>query len=365
MNFKKSIFSLFCAAILVASCSSDNKPTSIQKNYESGFFILNEGNFTKSNANVTFVPDGVIGYENNIFTAENPNLRGDAAQSMLIYKGFVYIAFNGSDKIEVVDRKTFKSVATINQGIASPRYMVGVNDKIYLSNWGDEQIATDDYIAVINPSNNTVTTKISVGEGPEKMVESNGKLYVAQKGGFNTGNTVTVIDTTGDSIAGVPILVGDNPNSIQVQGDNVWVLCGGNKPWGKPEENTAGGIYKISKQAGRVTGTISFDDKSVSPQNLTLTSNNAYYTIGNDVYKLGLSETTLPSKELFKSKAVELYGFAIKENGIFIADAKYYSSVGSFYIHSLGENVGASAPGTLISDEIVVGFLPNGFYFNF
>jgi YVTN family beta-propeller protein len=363
MNFKKSITALF-AAVAISSCSSDDTPQqNITRDFSDGFLVLSEGNFGTSNSNVTHIRDGFIGYENNILA---PELRGDTGQSILINNGLVYIAFNNSDRIEIVDRKTFKSVATIKEGIESPRYMALANGKIYVTNWGDEEIPTDDFIAVIDPKTNKVTKEISVAEGPEKIIASEGKLYVAQKGVNNSGNTITIIDSFDDVIVGSPISVGDRPNSLQISGSEIWVLCGGEKPWGKPEENTAGGLYKIVKQAGRVVSSILFTNKDLNPQNLTLTEKNAYYTEGNNVYKFALTDTAFPSDALFKTGASNLYGFAIKENGIFVADAKDFITSGSIFVYSLGEQSGTQPTGSLIyPDAITVGIAPNGFYFDY
>ena len=58
-----------------------------------------------------------------------------------------------------------------------------------MTNWGDGTVATDDYLAIIDITTNTLNGQtIAVGEGPEKIIANGSTLYVAHKGGFGQNN---------------------------------------------------------------------------------------------------------------------------------------------------------------------------------
>src|SRR5690606_11729238 len=92
--------------------------------------------------------------------------------------------------------------------------------------WGDGGDSTDDYVAVLNISTYTVSSKIPVAEGPDRIIEENDKLYVAHSGGWGYGNTISVINGIDNTLSTV-ISVGDVPNSLEIKNGSLYVICGG------------------------------------------------------------------------------------------------------------------------------------------
>ncbi|MCV9934205.1 hypothetical protein OIU80_18130 [Flavobacterium sp. LS1R47] len=354
----KKLNKLFLAAIIssafFASCSSDddNTPQEPRGNYESGMFILNEGQFKNTNASVSYLSDD-LKIENNVFSLVNSGAKlGEIAQNIGLNGDFAYIVVNVSNKIEVVNRYTFKSVATITTGLDNPRYIAFANGKGYVTNWGNGDIATDDYVGVIDLTLNTVTSKVSVIEGPEKIIENDGKLYVAHKGGFKFGNSISVINTSNNTVT-TNFPVGDLPNALVKDNGTLYILCEG-KPFYADVE-TAGKIVKVNLSTNAVSSTINFPGIT-HPGFLAIENNKLYYTIGTDIYSAATSITTLPTTPIFKAtKTSNLYSFAVKNNKIYVADAVNNQDPGNIYIYSL--------TGTL-SNEFSTGVSPNGFYFN-
>ena len=124
---------------------------------------------------------------------------------------------NNSQKIEIANRYTFKSIDSITTGLVNPRYFVSVDgNKGYVSNWGDPNDNTDDYLAVLDLRTNTITSTIDVDFGPERMVTYNNKIFVAHQGAYGQNNLISVI--SGASVESI-ITVGDVPNSMVV---SVW-----------------------------------------------------------------------------------------------------------------------------------------------
>ncbi|MRH99932.1 hypothetical protein GH721_05230 [Kriegella sp. EG-1] len=324
--------------------------------YENGIIVLHEGNFGAGNASVSFVSNDFSVTENGIFkTVNGVDSWGDTAQSITFYEDLAYIIVNNSQKIEVVNRYTFKSVATIGgpttADFLNPRYMAIANGKGYVTNWGDGSNPDDDFIAVINLEDNTVATPISVEEGPEKIVAHDNKIYVAHQGGYSQNNIISVIDATANTLS-TTITVGDRPNAIQFDTDgNLWVLSGGNPSWTGIE--TAGQFDKINSADNTVLQTVSFG-ATEHPGALSIADGNLYYFLSGSVYKMDASSTSLPTTA--EITGLSFSNMTVADGKLFGVDAKDYASNGSLEIYSLENN-------TLLS-SVEISIIPNGVYFN-
>lgn len=356
MRLHKLLLTAILGSFLFVSCSSDdNNDSKPSGAYDNGVIILNQGNFLKGNASISFLSNSFV-TENNIFSAVNNGaLLGDTGQDIGFNGDLAYIVLNVSNKIEIVNRYTFVKVATINSGLDNPRYIAFHNGKAYVTNWGDGNIKTDDYIAIVDLKTNAVTGTIPVAEGPEKIIEENGKLYVAHAGGFGYGNTITVIKTANNTIE-TTIAVGDVPNSIETENGKLYVLTSGKSEFSGSE--SAGKFHIISLNDNKVTTTLDFAGLT-HPSNLVIEDNKIYYTVNSDVYIMGLAPTALPTAFLFSTTAQGVENgincFAVENNKIYVGDALKFNSNGNVYVYSLQ---GA------LQHSTTVGLIPAGFYFN-
>lgn len=356
MKFSKLVVVAFISAIFFGSCTDDiddvETPLGI---YDNGALILNQGNFGKGNASVSYLSNNFVTQQNNVFSLVNPTINlGDTGQDIGLYQNLAFIVLNVSNKIEIINRYTMAHVATVSTGLKNPRYIAFANGKAFVTNWGDGNSPTDDFIAVINLSSYTVSSTIPVAEGPERIIENNVKLYVAHEGGFNFGKTISVINASNNTLT-TTITVGDVPKSLEINNGFLYVLCGGKPSYSKAE--TAGSFIKINLANNTVSSTINFPDKT-HPSNLDIVDSNFYYTQGANIYKSTLSATSLPSAALFSTTAQGVYGvysFAVKNNKIYVGDAGDYNSNGKIYVYS--------ETGTL-EQNFIVGIIPAGFYFN-
>lgn len=346
------------ATLLFTSCSDDNDDNEIRipLAYEEGILVSHEGNFGQGNASVSFVSSDLSTVENNLFTTVNSvDALGDTAQSMAFNGDTAYIIMNGSQKIEVVNRYTFESIATIGgpseADFLNPRYMAIANGKGYVTNWGDGSNTEDDYVAVINLETNTVMSTISVVEGPEKIVAYNNTIYVAQQGGWGANNVVTVIDATTDAVK-TTITVGDRPNSLQLDADNnLWVISGGNPSWTGSE--TAGQMDKINTSDNTVSSTLSFATTE-HPSNLEVDATELYYYLSGSVYTMAASSAELPTASLIEG--LSFYDMAVIDGKLYGVDASDFISNGSLEVYDLSDN-------TLIGST-EVSIIPGGIYYN-
>lgn len=355
MNLKRILLIVLSSAVFFTSCTNDDDTLELPLGaYDNGVLILNQGGFGAGNASMSYLSDDLATFQNNIFSVVNPSVTmGDTAQDVGFYNDLAYIVLNGSNKIQIVNRYTLAHVGTISTGLVNPRYIVFVNGKGYVSNWGNGSSTTDDYLAVINLSDHSLDAPIPVAEGPERMVVNNNTVYVAHAGGFGFGNTVSVVNTTNSNVSSVT--VGDVPNSLEIANGELYVLNGGKPSWsGSP---TAGSLSKISLATNTVTSTINFG-AAQHPSNLEIENNDWYCTVDSDIFKTSLSATTLPASPIFSTTSQGVYGvysFAVKNNKIYVGDAVDYSSNGKVYVYTV--------TGDLVSDK-TVGVIPAGFYFN-
>ena len=337
--------------------------------FDSGALVLNEGSFGTGNASVSFISFDLNTTQNNIFSNINTGaVLGDTAQSIAFNGDLAYILVSVSDKIEIVNRYTFKKISAIT-GVETCRYMTFANGKGYVTGWGIENNPNDDFVAVINLTTNTIEKKIAVAEGPELIIETAGKLFVSHKGGYGYGKTISVI-TAGSEVLTNTINVGDVPSTMQVHDGSLWVLCEGNPSYvAAPLIETAGKLQKINVATTVIENTYNFPNSTDHPSNLQILNSKAYFTKNSNVYKMSLVPVTaaaslsLPVSPVFTSSISNLYGFAIKNNRIYISGYTSFSANGFVSIYSLGDTQDSALIGTLLRTT-GVGVGPNGFYFN-
>lgn len=219
------------------------------------------------------------------------------------------------------------------------------NGKGYVSNWGDPLNTTDDFIAVVSLSTNTVLKTIPVGEGPEKMIINGDKLYVCLQGGFGTNDQVVVIGTSDDTVQ-ANLTVGDVPNSIVTdsKGD-LWVLCGGNPSWTGNE--TPGFLYKIVSGNNALS---SFEfGLSEHPSLLNEDMGKLYYSLNGEVFQMNDSDENLPADALAGLSGF-YYSMRVHNAELYATDAGDYASEGSLKVFTISS-------GSLL-ETITTGIIP-------
>ncbi len=362
MRLKQLILATATGAFLFIGCNSDDGSPAIPQNvvnpltYENGILVLNQGNFGAGNASVSFISEDLTKVQNGIFgTVNEVDALGDTAQSIAFNGDIAYIVMNGSQKIEVVDRYTFESIATIGgldqTDLLNPRYMAIANGKGYVTNWGEGTDPEDDFVAVINLKNNTVETKIPVSEGPERLLVKDHFLYVALLGGFNFNHSVAVVDATSNTVTDT-ITVGQGPNSLQLDADdNLWVMSGGKPAYTNAE--TAGELNKIDTATHTVTETFTFAPTE-HPGGLCYENDILYYSIAGSIFKMDVSDTAIPLQAEFTG--TNFYDMIVHEGKLYGTDAKDFASSGSLEIYDLSDNS--------LMDSKKVGINPGAVYYN-
>lgn len=360
MKFNKFLMLAFAGFTFFASCESDdeNLPDPIVEEpgtYSNGTFVLNEGNFGSGNSSISFIDEEMENITHNVFYEENEGeALGDTGQSMGFYEDYAVIVVNVSNKIEIVDRHTFESVETIDEGLENPRYIAFHGGDAYVTNWGDGNNPDDDYVAVIDMETLTLQETIEVGEGPEKIIAEGRNLYVAHKGGFSQNNIISVINTSNQIVQ--EITVGDVPNSMEVEDGYLWVASSGLPSYAG--EETAGKIQQIDLTELEVVQEFNFENPTDHPSNLQIEEDTIYYTLGGMVYAFDETATSLPTSPFLElTEVASLYGFTVQNGRIYAASASADNTGnGHLYIYDL-------ATGDLLN-SFETGINPNGVYFN-
>lgn len=350
----KNYFYLFFILSILTSCEAEDENPAPRNTgaFSEGFFVLNEGLFNQGNATVSYVEPATQEVSHGIFSEVNGTDLGDTATDLGFYEDLVFVIVNVSNTIEIVDRNTFMSVATIDRDLDNPRKIAFLDGMAYVTNWGAGGDPADDYIAVFDARTFELVKKISVEEGPEAILAEGSRIFVAHMGGWNFNNKISVI--SGNEVEKV-IEVGDLPNSLSAGDGSLWVSTAGFPAWAG---ETAGSISRIDLSTLTVAKTLSSAAASWHPANLVLKNGLVYYTVGTEVYSFAAGEESLPSQPMFNMQEVtNFYGFKLHEGRIFAGSANAdFTGDGKVYVYDL-------ATGNL-QQTYDVGINPNGIFFN-
>ena len=163
-----------------------------------GMLVLNEGGFGANNASLDYLDFRTGVYDLNKFTQVNPTLTqglGDVGNDVCVYGGKAYVCVNGSGLIEVVDAASAKHLNAIQ--LANCRRLYAYDGYVYVSSYAGRVIDANHQVGQIVKIDTTslaIVATCEVGYQPEGMAVVNGKLYVANSGGYVGMNTTEGYD---------------------------------------------------------------------------------------------------------------------------------------------------------------------------
>lgn len=338
------VLSLFLAlGLVLTGCSKDPDPA--DGNYGSGIYVINEGNFNSSNADISFITRDAFDIFNSIFSGANTGLLlGDVAQSMTIEGDKAYIVLNNSNKVVVANATTFAAQSEIT-GMSMPRYVLVYNGKGYITEW-TSYVGTGK-LHIVNLSAGTIETSVSLNIFPEKLLAANGKIFVTNVG----DSTVSVINASSGSLSAT-VNVGEFPNSLVLDGNgDILVLCGGFTDFGGTDR--AGKISRINTSTLAVTDEVVFSNSVFHPTNLCKSGNTLYFGDYAGVYAYTTGSGTFTQTPVISRP---VYGLGIDPaNGtILVGDAGNFTSAGKVIRYNTSYQA---------LDSATAGIGPNGFYF--
>lgn len=211
MRHKYTYIALLILGVWLSSCREDeliflSDSTKVSQPMAgskiTGFYQLNEGNMGMNRATIDYFDYTTGYYTRDIFSERNPTIvkeLGDVGNDIKIYGNKVYTVINCSNYIEVFDVRTAIHVKEIR--VPNCRYMAFNGGKAYISSYsGPVEInpnAEKGFVAEIDTVTLELVRKVEVGYQPDEIAVYDGKLYVANSGGYRVPNydrTVSVID---------------------------------------------------------------------------------------------------------------------------------------------------------------------------
>jgi len=332
MKINKLLSLLLLATILFASCEKDSADLP-KGDYENGVLISGEGSGAGTGS-VSFVSDDFVTSENLIYKTVNNEELGTYVQSMAFSNDNAYIVVDNQNTVTVVDRYTFEKLGFINTGLILPRFMTVVGNKGYVTNWGSTLSDTDDFIAVVNLETYEVEGTISVGNGPERIIENNGKLYVSHKGAYTTNNVISVIDIDSEEV--IEITVKDNPDELFFNNlGELVVLSSGRTIYDTDWSvigTTLASISMIDITTLEITNELVFAEGE-QPSLMVFENGAIYYNIGNSVYAINEAATSLSSTSIVETEGF-LYGLEVEGDNLYTLDASF-SDASKLNIYSI------------------------------
>ena len=184
----------------------DTGVPSAEETHFDGLYILNEGNMGANRCTLDYLDlsgtDSTIHYYRNIYAERNPSTvkeLGDVGNDIGIYGSKLWIVVNCSNKVEVCEARSTRRLGQVN--IDNCRYLAFDEGFAYVSSYaGPVQVAENSPLGRVYKVDTLTLQKVDsvvVGYQPEEMAIANGKLYVANSGGYRVpiyDNRIMVID---------------------------------------------------------------------------------------------------------------------------------------------------------------------------
>lgn len=322
MKKLKNLIKLFIVIAIFSGCKRDRIPVPDIKHAvipPQKVFVVCEGNFGWGNGAVSMVSlkdETVI--EDNFKYVNNRNL-GDVVQSITLVNNNYFIVVNNSNKIEVVDTSSFKSVKIIS-GFQSPRYVLPLNENIGLVS---ELYANKLY--KIDLKNFSILQEIEFRGWSEKMIKVDDKIFVSNiyssKLYVLNENSLSITDS---------IEAGTFVNSLIVdKNKKLWILSRGDNL-----ESRQGKLYRYNPQNLNKELELTFS-LAAEPKSLcTNLAKDSLWFIHKNVYSMSINALTLPTEPVVYSLQNQLFnglGIEPSNSNIWISDAKDYQRKGQVF----------------------------------
>lgn len=354
MNIKRILPLAFASMLLFnVSCSSDNDVETIETkvNYTNGILVSNEGGFTKPTSDVTFISNNLGTVYNNIYANNN---KGEAFGKVLQTIGFsgdkAYLVANIPNKIDIVNRTTFKLQTTVTENLDNPRYIAFSGSKYFVTN---NNFSGKKKLNAYNISDNAYVGSIEFPRLAEKVVEAEGNIIVQTDGvGYDasftqelpTGYTITVVNPS--------TMVNPTTITLPAKGIIKDLIAYEGIAYVLVADKVDSYIYEINSKTGSYTTTTLTSIPNV--QKLRAYNNEFYFiTDTKKIYEKPIA-TGAPIMPLATATG-NVYGFDVIDGKIFAAEANFTTD---------GKvNVYDALSGTLLK-TFTAGVGTNGFYKN-
>lgn len=172
-----------------------------------GFYLLNEGNMGSNKSTLDYYDFATGVYVRNIYAERNPTVPkelGDVGNDIGIYGNKLYAIINCSNKVEVMDVSTTERVGQVE--IPNCRFIKFHKEYAYVTSYAGPVVIDPNYeqigfVSKVNTATLQEVDRCLVGFQPDELEIVDGKIYVANSGGYmGAGSTegyertVSVVD---------------------------------------------------------------------------------------------------------------------------------------------------------------------------
>ena len=204
--------------------------------------ILNEGAFPGASTLDVLDFSGKK-YFADIFGQANPDEvdgMGNTGNDIEIAGGRIWLAMNASNTVLGLNLLNFKLEVTVE--LPSPRSLIADENYLYVTSYGAAQYGSE--VPVVGniyriTLDNPKEVKVErVGYQPEGLAIENGKIYVANSGGYNAvkENHVSVIDQATFTFEKEYLLPVSNLNMMRKSFGKLWISTYGESSWSQDGE---------------------------------------------------------------------------------------------------------------------------------
>ncbi len=310
-----------------------------------GMYVLNEGNMGSNKSTLDYMNFLTGKYTRNLYSDANPDQPkelGDVGNDLGIYGSRLYAVINCSNKVEIMDKNTLRRLGQVD--IPNCRYIKFYQGYAYVPSYAGPVESTTDYkqkgyVAKIDTATMQVVDTCLVGYQPDELEIADGKIYVANSGGYmvpNYENTLSVIDI--DTFTEVDrITIAINLQCVRADKRGLlWVVSRGDY------YETSSNIYVYDLRKGRMVTTMDIPASTVwmDGDSLYVASTQwSYVSMSNEVSYAIIN--TLTQEVVTRNfitdgtdQVIQIpYGIAVNPitKDIYVTDAKDYVSPGRLY----------------------------------
>lgn len=192
---------LMGTAVMTSCDPAEDYPETYLQVYSTGAYVVNSGNmYRKIESSLTAIDYASSTATQNVFKTANGRTLGNTANDGIVYGNKIYLAVDQSNTIEVIDKKTKRSIKQIkttdllgNAEGVEPRHIIADGGKVYFTTYGG-------YVAAVDTINFALADKYKVGDYPEGLAIGGSNLYVANSNYGKGGGNISCIDLSSKKV---------------------------------------------------------------------------------------------------------------------------------------------------------------------
>jgi len=332
----KTLIAITLSGLLFFSCTKD-KPnpanTTLPKDSTSRVLIVCEGSLGNGNSELSVYYPGSDSVFNDVYKNANRQSLGDVFQSVCKINQQYFLCVNNSDKIVVLDTKTWQQIALIN--VAKPRNLLNLgNNRAYVGSLFSNKIS------VLNTATFTIEKEIIMPyQNAEGMMLKDGMAYVCC---WDTAcNKLYQINTLNDKITDSIVIAGYAPQSVILDKENkLWVMAG------NVFKNKEASLSRIDFKTKKITQSFLFS-KGIEAIKPTFNKNadTLYFlevnynggAMDNGVFRMPINNTSLPTAAFISCLPNQYFwglGIDPTSGSIYLGDPKGFVQKGSVSIYN-------------------------------